>query len=49
MIELKSVEILLGIHETQLLTYMELAEIKVGLLMNFNVTELKEGMKHFVL
>ena len=48
-IELKSVEKLLGIHEAQLLTYMKLAEIKIGLLMNFNVTKLKEGMKRFVL
>jgi GxxExxY protein len=48
-IELKSVEKLLGIHEAQLLTYMKLAEIKIGLLMNFNVTKLKEGIKRFVL
>ncbi len=48
-IELKSVEKLLGIHEAQLLTYMKLAEIKIGLLMNFNVTKLKEGIKLFVL
>ncbi len=47
-IELKSVEKLLGIHEAQLLTYMKLAEIKIGLLMNFNVTKLKEGIKRFV-
>ena len=48
-IELKSVEKLLGIHEAQLLTYMKLAEIRVGLLMNFNVTKLKEGIKRIVL
>ena len=48
-IELKSVEKLLGIHETQLVAYMKLAEIKVELLMNLNVTKLKEGMKRFVL
>ena len=48
-IELKSVEKLLGIHEAQLLTYMKLAEIKIGLLMNFNVTKLKEGIKRFVI
>jgi len=48
-VELKSVEKLLGIHEAQLLTYMKLAEIKIGLLMNFNVTKLKEGIKRFVL
>lgn len=48
-IELKSVEKLLGIHEAQLLTYMKLAEMKLGLLMNFNVSKLKEGIKRFVL
>ncbi|MEZ6099235.1 MAG: GxxExxY protein [Pirellulaceae bacterium] len=46
---MKSVEKLLGIHEAELLTYMKLAEIKIGLLMNFNVTKLKEGSKRFVL
>ena len=48
-VELKSVEKLLGIHEAQLLTYMKLAGIKIGLLMSFNVTKLKEGIKRFVL
>ena len=48
-VELKSVEKLLGIHEAQFLTYMKLAGIKIGLLMNFNVTKLKEGIKRFVL
>jgi GxxExxY protein len=48
-IELKSVEKLLGIHEAQLLTYMKLAEIKIGLLMNFNIIKLKEGIMRFVL
>jgi GxxExxY protein len=48
-IELKSVEELKGIHEAQLLTYMKLAEIKQGFLMNFNVKQLKDGMKSFIL
>ena len=48
-IELKSVEKLLGIHEAQLLTYMKLASVNLGLLMNFNATKLKDGMKRFVL
>ena len=47
--ELSRNEKLLGIHEAQLLTYMKLAEIKIGLLINFNVTKLKDGMKRFVL
>jgi GxxExxY protein len=48
-VELKSVEKLLAIHEAQLLTYMRLAEMRIGLLMNFNATTLKEGIKRFVL
>jgi GxxExxY protein len=48
-VELKSVETILPIHEAQLLTYMKLAGIKTGLLINFNVPLLKEGIKRFVL
>ena len=48
-VELKSVERLRGIHEAQLLTYMKLASIEVGLLINFNVLLLKEGIKRLVL
>ena len=48
-LELKSVEQLKGIHEAQLLTYMKLANIKQGFLINFNVKLLKEGLKSFVL
>ena len=48
-IELKAVEETTGIHEAQLLTYMKLAGIKTGLLMNFNVTKLKDGIKRYVL
>jgi GxxExxY protein len=49
LLELKSVNQLKGIHEAQLLTYMKLAGIKTGLLINFNVTKLKDGIKRFVL
>jgi len=48
-VELKSVEEIKGIHEAQLLTYMKLAGIKTGLLINFNVTKLKNGIRRFVL
>ena len=44
-----SVEQIKGIHEAQLLTYMKLAGVGTGLLMNFNVTKLKSGIKRFVL
>jgi len=48
-VELKSVEEVIGIHEAQLLTYMKLAKVEVGLIINFNVAVLKEGLKRFVL
>jgi GxxExxY protein len=48
-VELNSVEQLLKIHEAQILTYMRLAKANVGLLMNFNVPVLKNGIKRFLL
>ncbi len=48
-IELKCTDKLLPIHEAQILTYMKLSEIKIGLLINFNVMMLKNGIKRFVL
>ncbi len=44
-LELKAVEHLLPIHEAQLLTYLKLANKRLGLLINFNVTLLKNGIK----
>ncbi len=44
-LELKSVASLLPIHEAQLLTYLKLADKRLGLLINFNVTVLKNGIK----
>ena len=44
-IEVKSVESLKPIHAVQLLTYLKLQECKLGLLLNFNVLHLKEGIK----
>lgn len=48
-VELKAVEELLGIHEAQLLTYMKLADVEQGFLINFNVKRLKDGLKSFVI
>jgi len=48
-VELKSVDKITGLHKAQLLTYMKLSEVKVGLLINFNVEMLKTGIKRFVL
>ena len=44
-LELKACESLEPIHEAQLLTYLKLTGIKIGLLINFNVAVLKEGIK----
>jgi GxxExxY protein len=48
-VELKSVDKLIPLHEAQLLTYMRLAQVPVGLLLNFNAIRLKDGMKRMVL
>jgi GxxExxY protein len=47
-IELKSVEGLNPVHEAQILTYMKFAEKEVGLLINFNVLVLKNGLKKYI-
>src|SRR5919201_1399824 len=43
-VELKAVEQVIPVHEAQLLTYMRLTGIRVGLLINFNVPVLKDGI-----
>ena len=48
-VELKVVKELAPIHEAQLLTYMKLTNCRVGLLINFNVVKLKDGIKRMVL
>jgi GxxExxY protein len=48
-IELKTVEKLAPIHEAQLLTYLKLSKINLGLLLNFNVPLLKDGIKRLIL
>jgi len=48
-LELKSVEQLLPIHQAQLLTYLKLANVKTGLLINFNVPLLRQGIQRLVL
>ena len=45
LIELKAVERLLPIHEAQVLTYLKLANLEVGLLVNFNVPVLRQGLR----
>jgi GxxExxY protein len=47
-IELKAVEAVNKIHKTQLLSYLKLSDLRLGLLFNFNVTRLKEGIYRIV-
>ena len=48
-LELKTVERLLPIHEAQMLTYMKLSGIRTGLLINFNSAVLKDGLRRIML
>jgi GxxExxY protein len=48
-IEVKSVDQLAPIHQAQLMTYLKLAEKRLGLLINFNVMDLKTGIKRIVM
>ena len=47
-VELKSVDSLNDVHFAQTLTYMKLGEYKLGLLINFNVFKLKDGIRRVV-
>ena len=46
-VELKSVEKMIPLYDAQLLSYLKLSGNKIGLLVNFNVTRLKDGLKRF--
>ncbi|GAB1412672.1 MAG: hypothetical protein AMXMBFR31_18280 [Candidatus Desulfobacillus denitrificans] len=48
-VELKSVEKLMPVHQAQMLTYLRLSGLRLGLLINFNVPLIKEGIKRIVL
>ena len=48
-VEIKSAASLLPIHEAQLMTYLKLAGKRTGLLINFNVLQLRDGIRRFVL
>ena len=48
-VEIKSIETFTPVHHAQILTYMRFTNIYIGLLINFNVTALKNGLKRFVL
>ena len=48
-LESKAIESLLGIHKAQLLTYLRAMNKRVGLLINFNVVRLRDGIKRLIL
>jgi GxxExxY protein len=48
-LELKTVERLLPVHEAQMLTYLKLSGVRTGLLLNFNSAVLKDGLRRLVL
>jgi len=48
-VELKSIDAIAPIHEAQILTYLRLSKLKIGLLINFNVTVLKNGLRRYIL
>jgi GxxExxY protein len=47
-VEVKSVDALAPIHEAQVISYLKLSGCKVGLLINFNVLQLKDGVRRFI-
>ena len=48
LVEIKAVEKVLPVHYAQLLSYLQLSGIRIGLLINFNVVRLKEGIKRMI-
>ena len=48
LVELKAVEQVLPLHEAQILTYLKLSELRIALLINFNVPQLREGIRRFI-
>ncbi len=48
-VEIKVVERMVPVHEAQILSYLKLANLRLGLLINFNVVRLKEGIRRFAL
>jgi GxxExxY protein len=48
-LEIKSIEAIAAVHRAQLLSYLRISKLRVGLLMNFNVSMLKDGLVRRVL
>lgn len=49
LVELKSVNEMIPLYKAQLMTYLKLSELELGLLMNFNVTDMKKGITRIVM
>lgn len=49
LLELKSVEAIAPIHKAQVMTYLKLSGIKLGLLLNFNVLDMKKGITRIIM
>jgi GxxExxY protein len=47
-VELKAIEKIMPVHEAQVLSYLKMSNIKIGLILNFNVTRLKYGIKRLI-
>jgi len=48
LVEIKAVEHLLPVHEAQVISYLKMSNLKVGLLINFNVPVIKQGFRRFI-
>ena len=48
-VELKSVAAIEPIHKAQIMTYLKISELSLGLLLNFNVTDMKKGINRFAM
>jgi len=48
LVEVKAVESILPVHQAQMLSYLQLSGIRIGLLINFNVVRLVEGIKRMI-
>jgi GxxExxY protein len=47
-VELKAIDAIAAVHEAQMISYLKLSGKSLGLLINFNVTHLRDGIKRFV-
>jgi GxxExxY protein len=48
LVEIKAVDHILPVHEAQVISYLKMSNLKVGLLINFNVPVIKQGFRRFV-